>query len=180
MDQNKALCPSWNLCNDIADVALQADNSKLAFYALEFLARWIAIGENARPAVLLSVDEGLVVSALGTACRTYNSTLVDGSWAILRRSLRHKRAPNPESYLGKINSHASLGNLQRAFSTLNEFESAYGNASEAEEELFSPFTSLHPLVVACSKNGFATLDSVCFFSLLLLLSFFFNFIFLSF
>nr|DAD35020.1 TPA_asm: hypothetical protein HUJ06_005660 [Nelumbo nucifera] len=162
MDQNKALCPSWNLCNYIADVAMQADNSKLAFYALEFLAKWIARGENARPPVLLSVDEGLVVSALGTAARTYSATLVDASWAILRRSLRQKKAPNSESYLGKIYAYASLGNLQRAFSTLHEFESAYGNSTKAsDQDMFSPFTSLYPLVVASSKNGFETLDSVC-------------------
>ncbi|OVA00786.1 Pentatricopeptide repeat [Macleaya cordata] len=164
MDQNKALCPSWNLCNYISDVALQEDNSKLAFYGLEFLARWIARGETSRPPVFLSVDEGLVVSALGTAGRSYDTTLLDASWAILRRSLRQQRAPSAESYLGKIYAYASMGNLQRAFSTLHEFESAYGRNSsrEAEEVLFSPFTSLHPLAVACSKNGFETLDSVYF------------------
>uniref|UniRef100_F6I4C6 Uncharacterized protein n=1 Tax=Vitis vinifera TaxID=29760 RepID=F6I4C6_VITVI len=48
------------------------------------LYKWIARGENARGHVLLSVDEGLVVSTLGTAGRTYSSTLVDASWAILR------------------------------------------------------------------------------------------------
>ncbi|KAJ4961761.1 hypothetical protein NE237_021671 [Protea cynaroides] len=161
MDQNKALCPSWYLSNYIADVALQEDDSKLAFYALEFLAKWIARGETTRPPVLLSVDEGLVVSTLGTASRTYNATLVDASWAILRRSLRQKRAPNSESYLGKLYAYSSLGNLQRAFSTLHEFESAYGSSSEAED-LFCPFTSLNPLVVACCKNGFETLDTVYF------------------
>ncbi|KAK4598781.1 hypothetical protein RGQ29_016009 [Quercus rubra] len=163
MDQNKALCPAWNMCNFIAEVAMQEDNSKLAFYALEFMAKWIARGEQARPAVMLSVDEGLVVSALGAAGRTYNSSLLDASWAILRRSLRQNKAPNPESYVGKIYALASLGNLQRAFSTLNEFEATYGNSDkEAEEEMFSPFTSLNPLVVACSKKGFETLDSVYF------------------
>ncbi|KAK1269539.1 Pentatricopeptide repeat-containing protein [Acorus gramineus] len=161
MDQNKALCPSWNLCNYIADVALQTDHSQLAFYSLEFFARWIARGENARPPVLLSVDEGLIVSALGTASRTYNASLLDASWEVLKRSLRQKRVPNPESYIGKIFAHSSMGQLQRGFSTLNEFEAAYGDSAEAEE-LFSPFTSLHPLVVACSKDGFATLDSVYF------------------
>lgn len=159
-DQNKALCPSWNLCNNIADVALQADHSKLAFFSLDFLARWIARGENARPPVLLSVDEGLVLSALGSAGRTYNTTLLDASWSILRRSLRQKRAPNPETYLAKIFAYASLGNLQRAYSTLNEFENVYGNSVEVDQELFSPFTSLYPLVVACCKTGFSTLDSV--------------------
>lgn len=159
-DQNKALCPSWNLCIDIADVALQADHSKLAYFSLGFLARWISRGENARPPVLLSVDEGLVVSALGTAGRMYDSTLLDAAWSVLRHSLRQKRAPNPESYLARIFAHASLGNLQRAFSALNEFENVYQNSGEVDQELFSPFTSLYPLVVACCKNGFSTLDSV--------------------
>lgn len=161
MDQNKALCPTWNLCNSIADVAMQEDNTELAYFSLEFMAKWIAIGDKARPPVLLSVDEGLVVAALGTAGRTYNTKLLDGSWALLKRSLRQKKAPNPESYLAKINAQASLGNLQKAFSTLNELETVYGSSStEAEDNLFSPFTSLYPLVVACSKNGFVTLDSV--------------------
>ncbi|CAK9165973.1 unnamed protein product [Ilex paraguariensis] len=160
MDQNKSLCPPWRLCNYLAEVAMQADHSALAYYALEFMAKWIARGENARPLVLLSVDEGLVVSALGTAGRTYNSKLLDGSWAILKRSLRQK-VPSPESYLGKIYAHASLGNLQKAFSTLHEFEKTYENTTkEAKEDLLSPFTSLYPLVIACSKNGFATLDAV--------------------
>ncbi|GAV57437.1 PPR_2 domain-containing protein [Cephalotus follicularis] len=161
MDQNKALCPPWNLCNYIAEVATQDDNSQLAFYALEFIAKWITRGESIRPAVLFSVDEGLVVTALGTAGRTYNSALLEASWSILRHSLRQNKAPNPESYLGKIYAHSALGNLQRAFSTLHEFESAYGNSvKEVEEDLFSPFTSLYPLVVACCKKGFETLDSV--------------------
>lgn len=159
-DQNKALCPSWNLCNYIADVALQADHSKLAYFSLEFLARWIARGEIARPPVLLSAEEGLVVSALGAAGRTYNSTLLDAAWSILRRSLRQKRAPSPETYLAKIYAHSSLGQLQRAFASLNEFETVYGNSEEVDQELFSPFTSLYPLVVACCTNGFSTLDSV--------------------
>ncbi|XP_020599420.1 pentatricopeptide repeat-containing protein At1g26460, mitochondrial [Phalaenopsis equestris] len=159
-DQNKALSPSWKLCNYIADVAMQADHSKLAFYALEFLARWIARGENARPPILLSVDEGLLVSTLATAGRTFDSTLIDASWSLLKRSLRQKRAPNPETYLAKIYAYSSLGNLQRAFSTLNELETAYGNSEDVDNELFSPFSSLCPLVAACCKNGFSTLDSV--------------------
>lgn len=162
MEQNKALCPPWILCNDIADIALQEENSKLAYHALEFMAKWIARGEQARPPVSLSVDEGLLVSALRTAGRTYDSNLLDASWAILKRSLRQKKVPNPEAYLAKIYAFASLGELRRAFSTLNEFEAAYENSNEkAYEELFSPFTSLSPLVVACSKKGFETLDAVC-------------------
>ncbi|XP_027360241.1 pentatricopeptide repeat-containing protein At1g26460, mitochondrial isoform X2 [Abrus precatorius] len=161
-DQNKALCPSWNSCNFITEIAIQEDNSKLAFYGLEFMARWIVKGERARPPILLSVDEGLVLSAILTAGRTYDSELLGAAWAVLIRSLRKKKAPNPESYLGKIHALASLGNLQKAFGTLNEYESAYGDAGQEAEELFCPFTSLHPLVVACSKKGFETLDNVYF------------------
>ncbi|KAK1416011.1 hypothetical protein QVD17_31799 [Tagetes erecta] len=161
MDQNKALCPPWNICNYIMNVAMHSDNSELAYYGLEFMAKWIARGENARPPVLLSVDEGLVVNALVTAGRNYNSKLLDGSWAILKRSLRQEKVPSTESYLAKIFAYSPLGNLQKAFSTLHEFEISYKDCpKETADELFSPFTSLYPLVVACSKNGFTTLDNV--------------------
>lgn len=140
---------------------MQSDNSDLTYYALEFMAKWIARGEIASPAVHLTVDEGLAVSALVTAGRTHNPKLLDGSWAILRRSLRQKKIPNSESYLGKIYAHANTGNLQKAFSTLHEFATAYGNSTiEDGESLFSPFYCLNPLVLACSKKGFKTLDLV--------------------
>ncbi|QCD90082.1 pentatricopeptide repeat-containing protein At1g26460, mitochondrial [Vigna unguiculata] len=161
-DVNKALCPNWDLCNFIVETAIREDNSKLAFYGLEYMARWIVKGERQRAPILLSVDEGLVLSAILTAGRTYDSELLGASWAVLDRSLRKKKAPNPESYLGKIYALASLGNLQKAFSTLNEYELAYGDTGEEAEELFCPFTSLHPLVLACSKKGFETLDNVYF------------------
>ncbi|PPS00499.1 hypothetical protein GOBAR_AA20176 [Gossypium barbadense] len=115
--------------------------------------------ERCRPPFLLSVDEGLIVSALATAGRTYSSNLLDASWAILRCSLCQKKVPSPESFLGKIYAHASLGNLQKAFGMLHEFEAAHGNLVNEAEGLFSPFTSLYPLVVACSKKGFEALDS---------------------
>lgn len=163
LDRNKSLCPSWILCTYMAEVATQEDNSKLAFYAFEFMYNWINRGEMARPSVLLSVDEGLVVSALATAARTCNPTVIDGSWMILKRSLRGKKAANPAAYVAKINAYASLGNLQKAFVALNEFENAYKDAEkEVKEEMLSPFTSLYPLVVACSKKGFETLDEVYF------------------
>ncbi|KAI7999234.1 Pentatricopeptide repeat-containing protein [Camellia lanceoleosa] len=144
MDQNKALCPPRNLCNCIANVAMEEDSSEMQ-----------------KKPILLSVDEGLVVFVLGTTGRMYNAKLLDGSWAILKRALHQKKVPNPESYLAKIYTHASLGNLQKAFSTLHEFETTYRNfTKEAEEDLLFPFTSLYPLVMACSKDGFVTLDSV--------------------
>ncbi|CAN8291533.1 unnamed protein product [Cochlearia groenlandica] len=163
IDRNKSLCPSWSLCTYMAEVANQEDNSKLAFYAFEFMFKLINRGEMAKAPVLLSVDEGLVVSALATAARTCNSTLVDGSWAILKKSLRGRKKANPASYIAKINAYASLGNLHKAFIALHEFETAYANSEkEVVEEMLSPFTSLYPLVVACSKKGFETLDEVYF------------------
>ncbi|KAL8543801.1 hypothetical protein ACS0TY_004383 [Phlomoides rotata] len=140
---------------------MQSYNNNLTYWALEFMAKWIARGELATPVVHLSVSEGLLVSALVTAGRTCNLKLLDGSWAILKRSLRQKKIHNPESYLGKLYAHANSGNLQKAFSTLHEFESRYGNSNiEDGENLFSPFYSLNPLVLACSKKGFRTLDLV--------------------
>ncbi|CAL9216260.1 unnamed protein product [Arabidopsis halleri] len=163
VDRNKSLCPSWILCNYIAEVAIQEDNSKLAFYAFEFMFKWITRGEMARPSVILSVDEGLVVAGLATAARTCSSSLVEGSWTILKQSLRGRKAANPASYIAKINAYASLGNLQKAFTSLHELESAYADSEkEVVEEMLSPFTSLYPLVVACSKKGFETLDEVYF------------------
>lgn len=119
-----------------------------------------------RPPVLLSVDEGLLVAALGTAGRNYSSKLLNGAWEILKRSLRQTRSPNPEAYLAKIYAHASMGQLQNAFASLHEFEKAHGNPMDVDaEELFSPFTTLNPLVLACCRNGFSTLDTVCSLSL---------------
>ncbi|MCD7469592.1 hypothetical protein HAX54_008732 [Datura stramonium] len=160
-DQNKGLLPPWNMCTHLADVALQADNSELAFSSLEFFVKWVVRGESVRPPVLLTVDEGLLVAALGTAGRTCNAKLLNGAWEVLKRSLRQMRSPNPESFLAKIYAHASLGQLQNAFATLHEFEKVYGSSKEeSAEELFSPFTSLNQLAVACCMNGFVTLDSV--------------------
>ncbi|CAM0906604.1 unnamed protein product [Alopecurus aequalis] len=159
-DKNKVLCPQWSWCIEIAEAAFEANNSKLAMFALEFLARWMARGERATPPNHLSVDEGLILSALSAAGRTCSTDLVNAAWSILRKSLRQKRAPTPETYLAKIFAHSSIGQLQRAFVTLREFENAYGNTVNIDTELFSPFTSLQPLVVACCKDGFTTLDSV--------------------
>lgn len=160
-DQNKGLLPPWNMCTHLADVALQADNCALAFSSLEFFMKWIVRGETVMPPVLLTVDEGLLVAALGTAGRTYNVKLLNGAWEVLKRSLRQMRTPNPESFIAKVCAHSSVGQLQNAFATLHEFEKTYGSSEEeSAEDLFSPFTSLNPLAVACCRNGFVTLDSV--------------------
>ncbi|XVE91611.1 hypothetical protein REPUB_Repub01dG0025100 [Reevesia pubescens] len=79
---------------------------------------------------------------------------------ILRCSLCQKKSPSPESFLGKIYAHASLGNLQKAFAMLHEFDAAHGNSINESEDLVLPFTSLYPLAVACSKKGFETLDTI--------------------
>ncbi|XP_034688731.1 pentatricopeptide repeat-containing protein At1g26460, mitochondrial-like [Vitis riparia] len=143
MDQNKALSPSWNMCIFIADIAMQEDNSKLAFYALEFMARWIARGENARGPVLLSVDEGLVVSALETAGRTYSSTLLDASWAILRRSLRQKKAPQPESYLAKYMSMQHWGICREHLALCMSLKPLIGTPPKKQKRIYSHLLHLY-------------------------------------
>jgi pentatricopeptide repeat protein len=162
MVQNKALLPIWNKCIDLMNAAVQSDNNKLAYYALEYMSRHIVKQEKVREGTHpLPVDEGLIVSLLGTAGRTYSLSLLDGSWLFLKRSLRGKKIPNPDTYIAKIYAYASLGNLPKAFGALKEFEEAYGGMENAED-LLSPFTTLHPLVLAVSKNGFTTLDDVYF------------------
>lgn len=160
MDQNKALFADWKLCLEMLDHAMKADNSELAYYALQFMAKWMLKDENSRPPRYLFVEEGLVVSLLATAGRTYSKKLLDAAWQILNRSLRQKVA-SAETYIARIHAHASLVQLKKALDVLIEFESLYGGSDkQAEEDLFSPFTALYPLVVACSHKGFATLDSV--------------------
>lgn len=160
MDQNKALFADWKLCLEMLDRAMKADNSELAYHALVFMAKWMIKDENMRPPCYLFVEEGLVVSLLATAGRTYSKKLLDAAWSILKRSLRQKVA-SAETYIAKIHAHASLGHHMKALETLLEFESLYGGSDkQAVEDLFSPFTALYPLVVACSYNGCATLDNV--------------------
>ncbi|KAK1379475.1 Pentatricopeptide repeat-containing protein [Heracleum sosnowskyi] len=170
MDQNEALVADWKLCLEMVDQAMKADNSELAFYALEFMAKWMIKDENMRPPRYLFVEEGLVVSLLATAGRTYSKKLLDAAWSILKRSQRQKvasaetyiaKVASAETYIAKIHAHASLGHQKKALETLLQFESLYGGSDkQAEEDLFSPFTALYPLVVACSHNGCETLDSV--------------------
>ncbi|CAJ1973916.1 unnamed protein product [Sphenostylis stenocarpa] len=71
--------------------------------------------------------------------------------------------PGLEVYVGSALRYMKK-KIELAFNThtLNEFELAYGDSGQEAEELFCPFTSLHPLVMACSKKGFETLDNVYF------------------
>lgn len=163
MDQNKALVADWKLCLEMLEHAMKADNSELAFNALFFMAQWMKIGLNTRPPRYLFVEEGLVVSLLATARRTYSKKLLEASLSILNRSLCRNKVASAETYIARIHALASQVHLPKAFDALFEFESLYGGSDkQAEEDLFSPFTALNPLVVACSQNGYATLDSVYF------------------
>ncbi|MBA0834670.1 hypothetical protein Goarm_007000, partial [Gossypium armourianum] len=138
---------------DLLDFVAQMDDFKLVpnLASFNLILKAMRQAKETEAAEKLLDDEGLIVSALATAGRTYSSNLLDASWAILRCSLCQKKVPSPESFLGKIYAHASLGNLQKAFGTLHEFDAAHGNLVNEAEDLFWPFTSLYPLVVACSK-----------------------------
>ncbi|KAL8104570.1 hypothetical protein AgCh_028690 [Apium graveolens] len=159
MDQNKALTVDWKMCLEVLDHAMKADNSELAYCALEFMAKLMVKDEEMRPPRYLIVEEGLVVSLLATAGRTYSKKLLNGAWSILKRSLRQKVA-SAETYIARIHALASLRPVNKAMEALFEFESLYGGSDKQAEDLFSPFTTLYPLVVACSHNSYASLDSV--------------------
>jgi hypothetical protein len=104
----KVWCPQWAWCIDIEEVALAANISKLALCALEFLAIW-AHGENVKPSVQLSVNEGLVISALSTVGRTFCTDILNVAWSLSRRSLCQKRAPTPDTYLVMVYAYSSIG-----------------------------------------------------------------------
>ncbi|KAJ3673109.1 hypothetical protein LUZ60_006483 [Juncus effusus] len=159
-EKNKLLCPRYPTCYSLLDTAVQSENARLAHLALQLVARWILHGEHAKPPVFLPVDEGLMMSAYVTAGRAHNANLLNDVSQVLKRSLRGKKVPNPETYLAKIFAYANLGELAKAFMTLSEMEMAYGDSEVVDEEMFSPFMSLNPLVVACCKDGFKTLDTV--------------------
>ncbi|KAI3902280.1 hypothetical protein MKW92_053041 [Papaver armeniacum] len=71
--------------------------------------------------------------------------------------ISQKKVPSAESYLVNIYAYSSSKEFEKALATLKELECAYG---DSDENLFCPFTSLSPLVIALSKGGVGTLDSV--------------------
>lgn len=65
------------------------------------------------------------------------------------------------AYIARLHAYASFGNLEKAFGTLIALESSYGGTTQEDAHLFSQFSALYPLVLACSRNGSDTLDRVC-------------------
>ena len=87
-DKIKVWCPQWAWCIDTSEAAFAANISKLVLCALEFLARWIAHGENVKPPIQLSVNEGLVISTLSIVGRTFRTDILNATWLLSRKSLR--------------------------------------------------------------------------------------------
>lgn len=164
IDQNKAFCPSGKQCICILKEALKVENAELAVHSLQFLNKLFAERSAKYFGGFPFIDPSSLVAALRVANRTCHRPLLDASWAgIIKLSLYQNKSPSPQAYIEKICATASLGSstLHTAFSTLCEFEAAYGKVDEeATEEFFSPFAAMHPLVVECSSWGFETLESV--------------------
>lgn len=104
----------------------------------------------------LMVDQGTLLGALNLAARGGNPTLAEQAWALLKVNLQGKNTL-PAFHLARIHTYAAAADFTSAFRSVREFEEAWETES-TEPDLFSPFTSLRPLVLAVSR-GVGVLDS---------------------
>lgn len=158
MKNDQAFYPSWNSCFYMLDMSIQAQNSELAYYALLFIRKFIAASEISEPRMHYFVEEELIIPVLQLAGKTRNIKLFDVACVLLDLSLGQNVA-EADTFVAKICAYASLGNLKLAHNSLFKLESLYRGAKEATD-LFSPFSALNPLVMAYSKDGCATIDSI--------------------
>ncbi|RVX11159.1 Pentatricopeptide repeat-containing protein, mitochondrial [Vitis vinifera] len=112
---------------------------------VSIIERWIARGENARGHVLLSVDEGLVVSALGTAGKTYSSTLVDASWAILRDHCVKRRHLNQNLILQKYMPMQHWGICREHSALCMSLKPLIGTPPKKQKRIYSHLLHLYIL-----------------------------------
>lgn len=142
---------------ELAMSAAEGDDAECARHALELLSTT----ELSNSAKNLFMDEGGMYYLLSSAARAASPNLSAQAWSILRNSLRGTDLPSPASYLARIHALASAGDFDNAFATLRELESLVGKSPQAgDREILSPFSSLRPLVLACTRGGFAALDAV--------------------
>ena len=137
--------------------AAEVDDSECANLALGLLST----SELSKSARSLNMDEGGIYHLLSASARAADTALSKKAWAILRTSSRDSIFLNPASYLARLHALASAGDLDAAFTTLRELEQHVGvSQKEVDREIVSPFSSLRPLVLACTRGGAAALDAV--------------------
>lgn len=144
-------------------MSIQTQNSELAYYALLYIRKFITAAESSEPPMHFFVEEELIIPVLEIAGETRNVKLFDIACVLLDLSLGQNVAV-ADTFVAKICAYASLGNLKLAHNSLFELESLYRDATQEAiaTDLFSPFSALNPLVMAYSKDGCATIDSVSF------------------
>lgn len=128
----------------------QVDDSVLAFFALECIEKWMIKRKKAEllydlPPYGFHVLKEVLVNVIQITRRSYNNKLLDRAWIILKQS-QGKEKVSSFAYIARLHAHASLGNLEKAFGTLKALESSYGDSSQEDAHLFSPFSALYPLV----------------------------------
>ncbi|CAM6082573.1 unnamed protein product [Calypogeia fissa] len=154
--KKRNIVPQLQTVVELAVTAAEVDDSECANRALELLST----SELSKITRNLNMDEGGMYHVLSLAARVSNTALSKQAWSILRGNLRESELPSPSSYLARIHALASAGDFDTAFVTLRELESLVANKSQqGDREILSPFSSLRPLVVACTRGGFAALDA---------------------
>lgn len=154
--QKKDAYPSLMSLGDLLQSCVETDVSEGAFLALELMFG----RRKGRPAMNPTMDEGTLLAVLSMAARTGDLALSSKAWEVLILSLRDSHPPSQSSFLARLHASVTGGDLNLAIATLQAMEAAYG--SEANTEVFSPFSSLRPFVLGCARGGCATLDTAYF------------------
>ncbi|KAL3683458.1 hypothetical protein R1sor_001480 [Riccia sorocarpa] len=140
---------------ELAVAATEVDDSECSLLALRFLTET----ELRKSARNLTMDEGSVLAILSCAARTSDADLSKEAWNMLLNSLRDTKPPQPACYLARIHALSAAGDFDTAFSTLHEMQTAHSDSQKTDTEMLSPFSSLRPLVLACTRGGAAALDA---------------------
>ncbi|KAL2613263.1 hypothetical protein R1flu_024955 [Riccia fluitans] len=150
-----SVVPQLQTIVELAVTATEVDDSECSLLALRFLTE-TELSKSARNLVM---DEGSIPAILCCAARTADADLSREAWTVLLNSLRDTRPPLPASYLARIHALSGAGDFDTAFSTLHEMQVAYSDSVKNDTEILSPFSSLRPLVLACTRGGAAALDA---------------------
>ncbi|OAE33294.1 hypothetical protein AXG93_1200s1560 [Marchantia polymorpha subsp. ruderalis] len=150
------VAPQVQSIAELAVAATEVDDSECALLALRVLSE----SELSKSVRNLTMDEGGIHAILSCAARAADIELSTEAWSMLRASFRGTKTPRPSSYHARIHALAAGGDFDTAFSTLHEMQEAYNDTEyAADTNIFSPFTSLRPLVLACTRGGAAALDA---------------------
>ncbi|KAJ7529093.1 hypothetical protein O6H91_15G033700 [Diphasiastrum complanatum] len=148
--------PMLTTCAELLVAAADVDDAECASLALDLIRQ----RPTGKFTPSLMFDEGTLLAVLSTAARKGDGALTDKVWDTLVKSLGDQQHPSPALYHARIHAHSAAGNLTAAFCGVEELQSAYGKLEDdTNGQIFSPFSSLRPLVLACLRGGAESLDA---------------------